>query len=361
MRDLTEPEVEDLTAFLRTLTDYCVADTVCVTQWVPSGSEDPDGNLLRMGSPSPVDYELAGPPAEDEPAPGSVGLIYRDPAPLPAFPELGSCGESPAINMGVTLFVPRAEHLLLGEESGPLALPLSPGAVFEHGFSRETWFVDNKHGTVMMVGGLAATYLNGDYRRELFLGNLYASEEWVAARGGQDVLSRKHVTVLSTGGDGTVYPAGRIPVSRNTFGISFGDVDGDADPDLYLGHWGPGTSTGGEAFWENRPENATLVPAGEAFGLGPASGIETRFNFAPVFWDLDGDGAIAAGETQLRVAQANTNFLSQNLPNLHFGLRDAESVGVVRVQWPGDAGVLECTGVAVNQFLVFDQRNKQCP
>ena len=60
-------------------------------------------------------------------------------------------------------------------------------------------------------------------------------------------------------------------------------------------------------------------------------------------------------QTQLRLAEANSNFNSQNLPDLHFGLGAAAACQQIRVVWPGGAE-LTCPNVAVNQFLVLDQR-----
>jgi hypothetical protein len=67
-------------------------------------------------------------------------------------------------------------------------------------------------------------------------------------------------------------------------------------------------------------------------------------------------------QTQLRLSEANSNFNSQNLPDLHFGLGDASIVSRIRVVWPGGTE-LSCTDVPVNQFVVLDQRLAQaaCP
>ena len=66
-------------------------------------------------------------------------------------------------------------------------------------------------------------------------------------------------------------------------------------------------------------------------------------------------------KTQLRISEANSNFNSQNLPDLHFGLGQASVIDSVTIRWPNDPVALVCNSVAVNQFLVFDQRNKVCP
>jgi hypothetical protein len=65
----------------------------------------------------------------------------------------------------------------------------------------------------------------------------------------------------------------------------------------------------------------------------------------------------------LRLSEANSNFNSQNPPDLHFGLGEAAVVDEVRVVWPDDTPDLICNDVPINQFLVLDQRDGQaaCP
>lgn len=66
-------------------------------------------------------------------------------------------------------------------------------------------------------------------------------------------------------------------------------------------------------------------------------------------------------QTMLRLSQANSNFNSQNPPDMHFGLGQAADA-TIRVTWPGGAELV-CHGVAANQFVVLDQRAGQsaCP
>ncbi|HUG72038.1 MAG TPA: CRTAC1 family protein, partial [Steroidobacteraceae bacterium] len=65
-------------------------------------------------------------------------------------------------------------------------------------------------------------------------------------------------------------------------------------------------------------------------------------------------------QTQLRLSEANSNFNSQNVPDLHFGLGEAAIVSQLRVVWPGGSE-LTCTDVPVNRFVVLDQRSPVCP
>jgi hypothetical protein len=60
------------------------------------------------------------------------------------------------------------------------------------------------------------------------------------------------------------------------------------------------------------------------------------------------------------VSEANSNFNSQNLPDLHFGLGEADAADVLRLEWTDGSGLI-CTDVPANQFLVFDQRDTDWP
>ena len=61
-------------------------------------------------------------------------------------------------------------------------------------------------------------------------------------------------------------------------------------------------------------------------------------------------------QTQLRLSEANSNFNSQNLPDLHFGLGQAAIVDELRIEWP-DHTELVCNDIAPDQFIVIDQRD----
>jgi hypothetical protein len=67
-------------------------------------------------------------------------------------------------------------------------------------------------------------------------------------------------------------------------------------------------------------------------------------------------------QTQLRLSEANSNFNSQNLPDLHFGLGQANVANELRVVWP-DASETVCQNVPADRFIVLDQRDgaAACP
>ena len=59
-----------------------------------------------------------------------------------------------------------------------------------------------------------------------------------------------------------------------------------------------------------------------------------------------------ADSTQYREMRFENNYMSNNAPELHFGLADAELIDEIRVRWP-DASETVMNDVDVNQFLVL--------
>jgi hypothetical protein len=153
-------------------------------------------------------------------------------------------------------------------------------------------------------------------------------------------------------GDGTFTERAEewdIDVPSEGRGVVCFDYDRDGDMDIaVLDH------SSGLQFFENRMGshdnhflNVRLV--GE-FPNTDAIGARVS-----VTADVGGGHGI---QTMLRLSNANSNFNSQNPPDLHFGLGEAVIADQIQVDWP-DGSQLVCEDVAVNRFLVLDQRNGQ--
>lgn len=311
-RSLTVDEVNDLVAFLQALTDDCAADSACIAQWTPDGvADDPDGNLLVRG-----EAFAAGPAYEGNSYPAQVALDF--PAvttQLTGFPDTADCQfNADAVNAGSLAFS---------------RLESQRGLDIPHGFEPETWFGENLDSArwffpTMHAGGLAAAHvtddcwpdlvyaggdttgtvilrnrggqlgfensslfadlpatrfasvsvadINGDYRREIILGNLHPGE----------------VPIYASGDDGRYVKAGALPMDRNTYGIAFRDFDGSGYPDMYLAHWGePGVPGGAPVFFTN---DGGALSAAEAQAGVTESDIEHSYQFAPGFADFTGNG-----------------------------------------------------------------------
>jgi hypothetical protein len=148
--------------------------------------------------------------------------------------------------------------------------------------------------------GVAVADINGDYRRELVLGN----------------LRRGEVPILSPADDGTYYKLTGLPMTRNTFGISFGMIEPDRSPAMFLAHWSiDGVAGTSPALFIN-PNGSRLQPFDASGGTTSAT-VDQNYNFTPLFGDLDGDGSqdlvIASDFATSRVLQhsGNTSYVEE--------------------------------------------------
>jgi len=173
----------------------------------------------------------------------------------------------------------------------------------------------------------------------------------------RDAFQAKPPRLFMNNGDGTFTEeaqAWNVAVPSEGRGLACFDYDRDGDVDIVLLDHSTGLQ-----FFENRSGsgaargflNVRLVgaaPNTDAIGARVYVTAAVGNGFAP--------------QTQLRLSQANSNFNSQNTPDLHFGLGQAAAASEVRVVWPGGTELL-CAGVAANQFIVLDERlgDAACP
>lgn len=303
-------EIVRLVAFLESLNDRCVTSLSCIGQWTPAADEDPDGNQLvrNVSGGTPGNLDASSP--QDYPA--QISLAFPPTQPLATFPDVENCTDTLAAsdNTGGRAFT---------RQSDP-----SFGLTDPHGFSYETWFEYSPTFEItMIVGGVSAAYLdddcwpdlifaggdtsgmhtyrnldgagfatvdllrgiterkytgsgivdlNGDYRRELVLGNFRIGDAPVYAQNGA----------------GEYEQIAALPMTRTTFGISFAPLDASGYPYAYLAHWsGNGTAGTAPALWKN--DGANVYPWDAQAGTG-SSAVDQRFNFTPEFADFTGDG-----------------------------------------------------------------------
>ena len=158
-------------------------------------------------------------------------------------------------------------------------------------------------------------------------------------------------------GDGTFAEAAEawgIDEPSEGRGLACFDHDRDGDIDIVLLDHSTGLQ-----FFENQSGSA----AGRAFLnvrlVGAAPNTDAIGARVTVTADVGGGFGT---QNQLQLSEANSNFNSQNPPDLHFGLGQAAAADSVRVVWPG-GDELVCANVAANQFIVLDQRlgDSACP
>lgn len=308
-RPLLAHELARLVAFLEALSDRCVTSASCIGQWTPSIQEDPDGHMLVRDVSAGTPGGLNASSPEDYPT--EISMTFPPTAPRATFADVEGCTDTLAggDNTGDTVFA---------RQSGP-----SFGLIHPHGFDFETWFEYSPTFEITMIaGGVSAAYLdddcwpdlvfaggdsgmrtyrnmagtafeaidllpnaaelrftgsgvvdvNGDYRRELVLGNFRSGDAPVYAQNSA----------------GTFEAIALLPMTRTTFGISFAPLDTSGYPYLYLAHWsGTGTAGTAPALWKN--DGATLYPWDVQAGTHSAA-LDQRFNFTPAFADFTGDG-----------------------------------------------------------------------
>ncbi|MCK0153198.1 FG-GAP-like repeat-containing protein [Alcanivorax sp. S6407] len=330
-RDLSDEEVNALIVFLRTLSDDCVRDFGCRNQWTPTLDEDPDGNLLVAGvnpgvdpeTPVDPDPDTGEPPVDPVDYPKAVALDFTAP-PRATFAELASCNEEPsllAVNSGLPVFLPR--HLFAFGLYDLIGNPLHP-----HGFDQDTWNLDAVFSIepVMIAGGVSAGYLDDDCWLDLaYAGGDASGMVFYRNRGGQlgfdsmDLLTddpgrrftgtalidlngdyrremlfgnvRSQVLpIYSSNDDGDYYPVAKLPMSRNTYGMSFADANHDGYPDMFLAHWYFGNVLTAPVFWKNNAGQEVENYDSEA-GLSNDS-LQQAFNFSPQFADINADGEL---------------------------------------------------------------------
>ena len=333
-RSLSRNEVDQLVAFLETLSDDCVTDENCINAWTPSEDEDPDGHLfVRDRSSSAPSHFNPSSPAD---YPQRIALAFPPAEPLETFADAADCGNgiASARNTGNLAFRRRSERAF--------------GLIDAHGYRYETWTSDLEHAEAAMIaGGVSAAYLdgdcwadivfaggdeengvltyvnregagfeavylldglraksytgaasvdlNGDYRRELLFGNLFD----------------RAIPVFAQGSSGLYESIAELPMTRPTFGISSAPLDADGYPYLFLGHWsGLGTAGTAPALWKN--DGAALYPW-DAEADTTSSALDQRFHFTPAFADFNGDGLtdlVIASDFETSVTLRNAGTLA---------------------------------------------------
>jgi len=174
--------------------------------------------------------------------------------------------------------------------------------------------------------------LDADGWLDLFVANGHVYPEAEAAGSGTRYLMKNQI--FRNGGGGAFVEEAWDGPERSSRGVAFGDLDGDALPDLVV---------------TNVDEEAALFR-----NASPGRGITLQLvgTRAP----RDGTGAqvqfsTADGVRRMREAHRSGSFLSSNDPRLQLGAGGDEAIRDVAVRWPGgmteDLGDLPAEGQVV--------------
>ena len=125
-----------------------------------------------------------------------------------------------------------------------------------------------------LFSGVAIADVTGNYQRELVFGNVFEG----------------HVPILSPNNDRSVYKEiDSLPVNRTTYGISFGDINGDGMPDMFLAHWDyDEVANAAPALWLNT-DNGVFIPYDNQAGTNHPV-MDQRYNFSAQFLDVRHSG-----------------------------------------------------------------------
>lgn len=165
--------------------------------------------------------------------------------------------------------------------------------------------------------------LDADGWLDLFVANGHVYPEAEAAGSGTRYLMKNQI--FRNGAGGAFVEEAWDGPERSSRGVAFGDLDGDALPDLVV------TNVDEEAalFHNASPgRGVTLQLVGTR---APRDGTGTRVQFST-----------ADGVRRMREAHRSGSFLSSNDPRLQLGAGGGETIRSVAVRWPG--GVTEGLG-----------------
>ena len=239
------------------------------------GEDEPTG-------PGPTPGDTTTPPVLFLDRTDEAGFrITRIPAPAPAVENIAISGGAAAGDVDGDGFL---DVVIVREGSGDNLLYLNNG----DGTFRDGSGAAGLTATPLHESGPTLVDHDGDGDLDLLMGGVREEADW-----------GNHNSVLVLRNDGGVFTdvtAGsglQMPPEVDTYGMSFADVDGDADLDVFLAHWriGDGTQTlangssiAGRFLWLNTGAG-TYVDGSAGAGLD-----SLEFTFNPTFSDVDEDG-----------------------------------------------------------------------
>lgn len=350
---LEEDDVQALAAFLESLTDPCMVDRDCLSQWLPKGTPADAHRLAANFGSHSTEGQTAAPAVPD------VAQVVQE-GPV----ETATLRDVPAtlnIHCEATPPMPGDGHLGF-EEVGQEA-----GLTDRHALSWSLYSARDAQ-RVLFTGGIAAGDVNGDCLPDIYLptGDKTPDKLYLNQPGGQfrdlskawGVTEREFsngATLVDLDGDGhldvvvstivhpdlpsitaralgeqaaeypTVYrnlggekfelwPDAGFTATGTTWSMAFADYDLDGDLDGVSTHW-RGAGVGGPPpnhLWRQEQVNGDpiFVPADVSAGLADFTG-KSDFTFTSIFSDINDNGApdlLIAADFENSEVFKNTGF-----------------------------------------------------
>lgn len=286
-----EDHVEQLTAFLKTLTDPCVNDSECLSRWIPDAQSVPDPERLvaSFSDFSEQSNTYTSPQEEQSEAVViSDDLLFTDVSAVAGF----NYSMLPGDNLSEVYFV--AGGLAVGDynkdgfEDVFVSHSLQPGKLF----------LNSGNGSFNDV----TKEVLGDFKTRQFGGIFFDPD----ADGDLDLLvstddESSYSNLWVNNGNGSFIESDNnagLKFSRATQSFSLADIDGDRDLDLFAGHWGIRKDSENPGYlWRNDGKGifhdaSDIVPETPPAIVSKVADAKLDVRFTGNFADIDADGDV---------------------------------------------------------------------
>ncbi|EWH11894.1 putative cytochrome-c peroxidase [Catenovulum agarivorans DS-2] len=281
--------INDLVAFLTTLTDPCTKDAACLQPWVETGSNSAEALAILPAQFATFDEQIS----TWQPATNNGGQQGQVVDETTAFTHVSSLTGFD-YNLAAAEFTDEMHTIAGGvsvadiDQDGWLDIFVShgnqPGKLFR-----------NNQGVYQEITSTQLSSLKGIQFSSIFI-DLNA-DTWPDLIVLNDDISMGYLQVfINQAGNGFVEDSSKkgLSFSRFSHSIAAGDYDADGDLDLYVTHWNTGRikPVSRENLWRN--DNGVFTDVSHLLPAPRSSQLygDIDMQFTPAFYDYDQDGLL---------------------------------------------------------------------